>query len=108
MMLAQLQPDVNWPVTVQAGLGLIGLLMIVWLVLSVSLGWKKMFGRRPPINEELDKLESKLTALVLESFTRSYSASVEAKAEAQAVRNETRQKFEALNQEWQRALAGIN
>lgn len=57
-MLAQMEPDVHWPLTVQAIIGLVGVLSIVWLVLSVAIACKKLFGKHPPIHEELRDLRT--------------------------------------------------
>lgn len=89
-MLAQLQPDMNWPATLKFIVGLVGLLMIIWLVFSVAIAWKKLFGRRPPISEEIAKLETKVHQQVLESYEGAYKAADEAKAQVALVRAELR------------------
>jgi hypothetical protein len=62
MMLAQIQPDMNWPETIKTLVGIVGVLSIVWLILSVAVTSKKLFGRKPPIFEELDKLRKEFAA----------------------------------------------
>jgi len=86
MILAQLQPDLNWPETLKALVGIVGILSIIYLVFSVAIAWKKLFGRRPPIAEELDRLEKKLHAEIVESHSRAYKKSEEARSQVEDLR----------------------
>lgn len=78
LLLAQLEPEIHWPATVQTLIGIVGLLAIVWLILSVAIACKKLFGKRPPVHEELARLreefmqgdESLLAAIKIEAAAR--------------------------------------
>lgn len=61
MMLAQMEPDIHWPDTIKVIVGLVGLLSIVWLILSVAIACRKLFGKHPPIHEELIRLRKEFT-----------------------------------------------
>jgi hypothetical protein len=94
------QPDlaVNWSTTVKVALGLIGILTVAFLVFGVALQWKKLFGRRPPIKDELDKLEKRLHEEIIEAHGRAISNTTEAKALAlEAKREASRLAAEALD-----------
>ncbi len=60
ILLADVMPDVPMKVTGAWMLGLLGLLGIVYVVLGVVIQWKKLFGRTPPINEELERRDKRL------------------------------------------------
>lgn len=80
ILLAQADSlPINWKYSLIVFIGLIGILVIVALVFTVTLQWKKLFSRRPPIEEELTKLEEKLHREILESFTRAFTNGEEAK-----------------------------
>jgi len=78
ILLAQLEPDIHWRSTLYVLGGLVGLLSVVWLILSVAIACKKLFGKHPPVHEELAKLreeflqgdETLLAALQLETTER--------------------------------------
>jgi hypothetical protein len=53
-ILAEVLPAVPWSTTGQWMLGFIGILSVVYLALGVLNQSKKAFGRRPPIEEELE------------------------------------------------------
>lgn len=57
MMLAA---DIQWPQTTQTLVGIVGLLAIVSLVFSVVIKSKKLFGRNPPIGDDLKSLRSEI------------------------------------------------
>lgn len=95
-ILAQSQPDLSWPETLKTLVGIVGVLMIVWLIFSVAIAWKKLFGRRPPIQDELDKLEARLHAEIIESYARSFSAADEAKAQVTELRSHLDNVHESL------------
>jgi hypothetical protein len=52
-MTDHIEPAVSWTPTVQALVGLVGVLAIVWLILSVAIASRKLFGKHPPVHEEL-------------------------------------------------------
>ena len=88
MIFAQLQPDMNWPATLKFIVGMVGMLMIVWLVFSVAIAWNKLFGRRPPIGDEIAALEKKIHSQILETYSGAFKVADEAKAEAHLLRRE--------------------
>lgn len=106
--LAQMEPEVNWSATMKFILGLVGMLSILWLVFSVAIAWKKLFGRKPPLTEELEKLENKIHLQIVETYGRAYKNSEEAKAMTNDLRADMEKRFEDLNQERARTLDGIN
>ena len=108
MILAQLQPELDWSSALKTLVGIVGLLMVVWLVFSVAIAWKKLFGRRPPIGDELDKLEARVRSEIMDTYSRAFKNAEEAKLASHAVRAEMDERFEKLNQDRQRSLAGIN
>lgn len=57
MMLAA---DIQWPQTTQTLVGIVGLLAIISLVFSVVIKSKKLFGRNPPIGDDLKSLRSEI------------------------------------------------
>lgn len=58
MMLAE--GNIQWPATLQFIIGLVGLLSIVTLIFGVVLQAKKLFGRNPPIGDDLKNLRSEI------------------------------------------------
>jgi len=107
-VIGQIELSGTWPATAKAGLGIIGLLCIASLVFSVVLQSRKLFGRRPPIEDELERLEKKLHAQVLESYGRAYKRAEEAHALAEALRADMDQKFDKLHEDRQRVQENIN
>ena len=61
MILAELTPQVPWNTTGTFTLGLIGVLAVIALVLNVALASKKLFGKHPPIHEELHAIRLEFT-----------------------------------------------
>lgn len=55
-IFAQLEPDIHWPLTLQVLCGGVGLLSIVWLILSVAIACRKLFGKQPPMHEAMAAL----------------------------------------------------
>ena len=107
-LIAQIELSGTWPATIKAGVGIMGLLCIASLVFSVVLQARKLFGRRPPIEDELERLEKKLHAQVIDSFGRAYKRADEARALAEALRAEMDLKFEKLHEDRQRVQENIN
>lgn len=68
--------------TMKTLIGILGVLTAGLMVMWFAIAWKKLFGRRPPIGEELDKLEKRLRAELVESHARVYTASETAQARA--------------------------
>jgi hypothetical protein len=64
MILAQM-PDVPWTVTSKWVWGLMGFLGCVWLVFAVCIQAKRLFGRTPPIQDELERREKKLRGEIM-------------------------------------------
>jgi hypothetical protein len=62
LLLAQIEPDIKWPDTMKVLIGIVGLLSVVWLVLSVAIASKKLFGKHPPIQEELKAVRDEFQA----------------------------------------------
>jgi hypothetical protein len=108
LLLAQVELSGTWPATIKVAIGIIGLLCIASLIFSVVLQSRKLFGRRPPIEDELDKLEKKLHAEVMDSFGRAYKRAEEAHAAAESLSADTDQKFEKLHEDRQRVQENIN
>ena len=107
-MLADVNVEASWPAAMKTLAGVIGLLCIVSLIFTVVLQSKKLFGRTPPLMDELDKLEKKLHSQILETYSRAYKNSEEAKQEARDVRADMESRFEKLNEDRQKIQAGIN
>ena len=101
-ILAQSQPDLNWPETLKVEVGIVGLLMIVWLVFSVAIASRKLFGRKPPFSDELDKIEKRLHDEILEVFARASKSAEEAKQQAERVRLEMDGKIQKLDEKLSR------
>jgi hypothetical protein len=64
LLLGQTTPDVPWSVTQQWLYGLLGLLGVIWLVLAVVIQFRKLFGRTPPLTDELDKRDKAIRAMI--------------------------------------------
>jgi TolA-binding protein len=64
MILAQ---SIQWPATLQVLVGICGLLTLVALVFTVALQARKLFGRTPPINDELEKRDKALRKMIFAS-----------------------------------------
>jgi uncharacterized protein (DUF342 family) len=58
MMLAE--GNIQWPATIQFIIGLVGVLSIISLVFGVAIQARKLFGRNPPINDDLKSLRSEI------------------------------------------------
>lgn len=56
-MIAEI-PPVEWSTTGNVMLGIIGILGVCVLILSFVEKWKKVFGKHPPLHEEIEKLRS--------------------------------------------------
>jgi len=54
-MIAQV-PTVPWPVTTQWLFGLLGAAAVVYLGLSIATQARKLWGRRPPIDDDFARL----------------------------------------------------
>ena len=88
----------NWPETLKTLVGVVGLLMIIWLIMAVALSSKKLFGRRPPIGDELDRLEARLHQEIIESYQRAFMTALEAKSQIEKVRLELDGKIQKLDE----------
>jgi len=63
MSLAQIQtPPIPWPLTGNWVLGLIGVLAAVYLVLGVAGQCQKLFGKNPPLSDELLRIDRQARA----------------------------------------------
>ena len=60
-MIAQI-PEIPWNVTFFVLLGLIGILAVVALVFTVLLQGKKLFGKNPPVHEEIRAIRAEFSA----------------------------------------------
>lgn len=49
-----------WNVTAYVALGTIGILSVVYLVLQVAISSKKLFGKQPPMHEQIAALRAEL------------------------------------------------
>jgi hypothetical protein len=56
MMLAQATMEIPWHYFPPWLFGFIGFLAVVWLALGVVNAGKKLFGRRPPIDDQLKEV----------------------------------------------------
>ena len=61
ILLAQTTTGVPWGVTSHWLFGLIGALGVAWLMLGIANQSRKVFGKRPPLYEELGTLRTELT-----------------------------------------------
>lgn len=57
-ILAQTTPDTPWNTIISVMIGLVGLLTIAWLVFGVAIQWKKLFGKHPPVYQELREIRT--------------------------------------------------
>ena len=51
---------IPWPITGHWLLGLIGVLSVAYLILSVAQTSRRLFGKHPPIGEELARIDQEL------------------------------------------------
>jgi hypothetical protein len=58
-MLAQISP-VPWPMAGNWFLGLIGVLGVAYLVLGVAHQSRRLFGKHPPLGEEIARIDQEL------------------------------------------------
>jgi len=85
-------PEIPWSTTGGFMLGLIGVLGVAWLVLQVIIGGRKLFGHKPPIDDQLAILEKRLQIEFRsgdESLSRTIKLIAEELAELQAERLRT-------------------
>ena len=82
MMLAQTAVDIPLSDTMKTLIGILGVLTAGLMVMWFAIAWKKLFGRRPPIGEELDKLEKRMRAELVASHSRVYATAETAQAAA--------------------------
>ena len=59
-MLAEAQ--IEWPATIQVLIGIVGLLSIVALIFTVALQARKLFGKHPPLHEEMKSVREEFRA----------------------------------------------
>lgn len=59
-MLAAAQ--IEWPATIQLLMGIVGLLSIVALIFTVALQARKLFGKHPPLHEEMKSVREEFRA----------------------------------------------
>ena len=59
LIQAQVSP-VPWPLTGNWFVGLVGVLGVVYLVLGVAHQCRRLFGKHPPIGEELIRVDNQL------------------------------------------------
>lgn len=97
MMLAQLDPGVNWTPTMHALVGLVGVLAVIWLILSVAIASRKLFGKHPPIHEEL--------RIIRNEFQQADNELAQAIADEAEKREKA---FEDLQLERQRTLSSLH
>jgi len=65
MFLADANLDIPWPVTSHWMQGLIGFMVIAVLALTLVKLCKSVFGRKPPLSEEIVKLEKRMAGVVM-------------------------------------------
>jgi hypothetical protein len=58
-LIAQLS-SVPWPLAGNWFLGLVGVLGVAWLVLGVAHQSRRLFGKHPPLGEELARIDQEL------------------------------------------------
>ena len=56
MMLAQTSVEIPLSDTMKSLLGLLGVVTLGLVVMWFAIAWRKLFGRKPPIADELVKL----------------------------------------------------
>lgn len=67
MILADALPAVPWSDTTQWIFGACGFLGVVTLIFTVALQARKLFGRTPPIHDELEKRDKALRKMIFAS-----------------------------------------
>lgn len=65
MFLADANLDIPWPVTMHWLQGLIGFMVLACLALTLVKLCKSVFGRKPPLSEEIVKLEKRMAGVVM-------------------------------------------
>lgn len=60
MPLAEITPEIPWAQTIYVAGGLIAILALVALGLNVAIGCKKLFGKQPPMHEQIAALRTEL------------------------------------------------
>ncbi|HEY5042644.1 MAG TPA: hypothetical protein VIK53_11640 [Verrucomicrobiae bacterium] len=93
MMLAQSVVEIPMNDTMKTVVGLLGVMSLGIGVMWFAVLWRKLFGRKPPLAAELDKMEKKLHDEIIESFGRSYKNSDEARLAVSALRGEVVEAF---------------
>jgi vacuolar-type H+-ATPase subunit E/Vma4 len=93
MLLAQATLDIPWKFFPPWLFGAIGFLAVLWLVFGVINAGKKLFGRRPPFDEELKSIVKHVEAEIKAASKR---AAAELAREKNSVLKEVRSKLEPL------------
>src|SRR5690349_7303048 len=100
LIQAQISP-VPWPLTGNWFVGLIGVLGVVYLVLGVAQQCRRLFGKHPPIGEELSRVNQELR----NDLTR---VAMDCERRHSSLHNELDERFRELAVERTRSLSELH
>jgi hypothetical protein len=92
--------NIPWPITANWLLGLTGALGMTYLGLEVTARCRKLFGKQPPVSEEIARLDGELRRSVSQ-------ATQDCERRHDALRGEMDERFRELTIERARSLANL-
>ena len=118
MFLADANIDIPWPVISHWLQGLVGFMVLACLALTLVKLCKSVFGRKPPLSEEIKKLEKKMAGVVMHQKNsalkemgnrhRALSERVDkTEKHIEQIQTERAATLEKINNRFERVLMGI-